>query len=570
MSVDERLPVVLCWHMHQPLYRDPLSCEYVLPWTYLHAIKDYVDMAAHLEDSKEARAVVNFTPLLLEQIEDYRCQIAQFLEKGAPIHDPLLAALADSGLPSNLTGRRDLIQSCLRANEQRLIARFRPYAELVEIARLALRHLDSVDYLSNQFIMDLVVWYHLAWIGEKVRRHSHGIQRLQQKGARYTTEDRHDLLVIIGELLEQLLPRYRTLADMGRVELSMTPWGHPILPLLLDMEMAKEAMPAVTLGEYTHYPDGETRARWHLEEGLAIFERFLGRRPLGCWPAEGGVSNATLQLLNEQGFRWCASGESVLRNSLIHHQLPLEGNWLHRAYHFSHTPLACFFRDDRLADRIGFVYSTWHADDAVGDLVHHLENIALAVNDSGVSDQNAVVSIIMDGENAWEYYPENGYYFLSTLYKRIDEHPRLKLTTYAEYLAQGRPSAQLPGIVAGSWVYGTFSTWIGNVDKNRGWDMLVEVKRHFDIALAEGRLKGKQLKEIERLLGVCESSDWFWWFGDDNPAETVSNFERLFRHQLTGLYQMLGEIPPDYLTQTFTHGTGSPRLGGVMRPGQQF
>jgi alpha-amylase/alpha-mannosidase (GH57 family) len=378
---------------------------------------------------------------------------------------------------------------------------------------------------------------------------------------------------VIGDLLEKLLPRYRALADSGQVELSMTPWGHPILPLLQDMEVAREAIPNVTLGKYSVYPDGDKRARWHLEEGLAVFERFLGRRPIGCWPAEGGVSNATLTLLNKSGFQWCASGESVLRNSLHHHRLSQEGNWLHHGYRFAETPLACFFRDDKLSDRIGFVYSTWHADDAVGDLIHHLENISSAIqhdHSSVSSTQNAVVSIIMDGENAWEYYPENGYYFLSTLYKRIEEHPRLKLTTYAEYLSQGDISVSLPGIVAGSWVYGTFSTWIGNADKNRGWDMLIEAKRRFDLALAEGRLKGGQLKEIERHLGVCESSDWFWWFGDDNPEESVSNFERLFRQQLIGLYRMLDETPPEYLSQSFTRGgSKTPQLGGVMRPGQE-
>lgn len=568
MSVDGRIPVVLCWHMHQPLYRDPLSGEYVLPWTYLHAIKDYVDMAAHLEDAPGARAVVNFTPLLLEQIEDYRLQIGQFLTGGTPIRDPLLAALAGSGLPSHLEGRRNLVYACLRANEQRLIARFRPYAELVEMARLALRRLDGVAYLANQFLMDLVVWYHLAWIGEKVRRQSSSIQRLQQKGARYTTRDRRDLLTIILELLEGLLPRYRALADARRVELSMTPWGHPILPLLLDLEVAKEAMPKVVLGKYSNYPGGKERAQWHLEEGLAVFERFLGRRPIGCWPAEGGVSNAALELLNERGFRWCASGESVLHNSLQCQKIDREGNWLHCGYHFDATPLACFFRDDKLSDRIGFVYSTWHADDAVGDLIHHLDNIATTIQHAPSSGHNAVISIIMDGENAWEYYPENAYYFLSALYKRMEDHPHLKLTTYEEYLSPERTLAPLPSIVAGSWVYGTFSTWIGNTDKNRGWDMLVEAKHRFDDVLAKGHIKSEQRREIERLLGVCESSDWFWWFGDDNPAETVSNFERLFRGQLTGLYRMLGENPPDYLEKIFTRGTGDPRLGGVMRPGQ--
>lgn len=566
MPESSQLPVVLCWHMHQPHYRDPLDGAHVLPWTYLHAMKDYVDMAAHLEDSPGARAVVNFTPLLLEQIEDYRNQVSQFLNQGVPLRDPLLAALAGTGLPSHLEGRRDLVYACMRANEHRLIGRFRPYAELVEMARLALRRLDGVAYLANQFLIDLLMWYHLAWVGEKVRRQSACVQRLQQKGARYNSKDRRELLVLIGDLLEGLLPRYRTLADAGRIELSMTPWGHPLIPLLLDTNTAKEALPEILLSP-SSYPGGEERAHWHLEEGLAVFERFLGRRPIGCWPAEGGVSNATLALLGKHGFQWCATGESVLQNSLQRYSVGQHGNWLHHGYRFQDSPLTCFFRDDRLADRIGFAYSTWHADDAVGDLIHHLESIANAVERNG--DQNPVVSIILDGENAWESYPENGYYFLSTLYRKLSDHPRLRLTTYADCLSQTPVVDNLPGVVAGSWVYGTFSTWIGHPDKNRGWDMLVEAKRRFDMVRASGRLRGEQLKEIERQLGVCEGSDWFWWFGDYNPAEAVSTFERLFRRQLTGLYRMLGEEPPAYLSESFTRGSGNPQAGGVMRPGQE-
>lgn len=568
MSVDGRLAVVLCWHMHQPCYREPLNGEYILPWTYLHMLKDYTDMVAHLEEHPEARAVVNFTPLLLEQIDDYHRQTRQFLQNATPIRDPLLGALAGSNMPGNLDARRDLIQACLRAHEKRLIARFRPYAELVEFAHLVLHRDEGVAYVNNQFLVDLVVWYHLAWFGETVRRHNPILQSLQQKGAHFTIHDRRQLLGVIHECFAELLPRYRALADAGRIELSMTPWGHPILPLLLNLEAAHEALPKLSIGGCTQYPGGMDRARWHLAEGLSVFERHFGRRPIGCWPAEGGISNATLNLLHEYGLRWCASGETVLRNSLQHYTQSQEGNWLHRGYNYATMPLACFFRDDRLSDRIGFVYSTWHADDAVGDLIYHLENIATTIERN--STPNAIVSIIMDGENAWEYYPENGYYFLSGLYQRLADHPRLKLTTYAEYLTQHPNLPNLSGIVAGSWVYGTFSTWIGSRDKNRGWEMLIEAKRAFDQTLAEGRIDPKQLPAVIRLLGICESSDWFWWFGDDNPEEAVSNFEHLFRRQLTGLYRMLGITPPKYLTEIFTRGSGAPQLGGVMRPGQNI
>lgn len=567
MSAEQRLQVVLCWHMHQPQYLDLISGEYQLPWTYLHGIKDYVDMAAHLEANPEARAVVNFAPVLLDQIEDYVRQIQGFLNNSGALRDPLLAALNRPVLPATPELRAALMKDCLRANEQRLINRFPQYRRLADMAGWFASHPQSMIYAAEQFLVDLLMWYHLAWIGETVRRTDERVQRLMDKGHAFNLHDRRVLLEVICELLSGVVGRYRKLAERGQVELSVTPYGHPILPLLLDIDSAREAMPDVHLPVLDKYPGGEERARWHVREAITTFERHFGFRPAGCWPAEGGVSARALRLLEEEGFHWAASGESVLRNSLAATAMPEVApreQSLYLPYRLPHGRLACFFRDDGLSDLIGFTYSTWHADDAVANLVHHLENIANATR----QQPGSMVAIILDGENAWEYYPENGYYFLSALYRRLADHPRLKLTTFSQYLADGAPVAQLPQMVAGSWVYGTFSTWIGDRDKNRGWDMLGDVKRAFDQAVMEGRLTGEKLAAAERQLAVCEGSDWFWWFGDYNPAATVSDFERLYRLHLANLYQMLGEEPPEYLSRVFTQGGGSPELGGVMRHGQ--
>jgi len=312
------------------------------------------------------------------------------------------------------------------------------------------------------------------------------------------------------------------------------------------------------------YPDGDVRVRWHLREGLVAFEKQFGFRPAGCWPSEGGVSEATLRLLGESGFRWAASGETVLANSLHgagHAPHSLKAAWLYHPYQVGDNSVACFFRDDGLSDLIGFTYATWHADDAVANLVHHLEEIA----DACRGHDDRVVSIIMDGENAWEHYPENGYYFLGALYRRLSEHPRIELTTFSRYLESHRP-APLRSLTAGSWVYGTFSTWIGDVDKNRGWDMLGDAKRVFDQVAPT--LAPVQRAAAERQLAVCEGSDWFWWFGDYNPEEAVSDFERLYRQHLTNLYQLLHVEPPEYLAHAFTRGGGNPVHGGTMRHGQ--
>ncbi len=575
MSVEPRLKVVLCWHMHQPHYQDFISGEYQLPWTYLHAIKDYVDMAAHIEAVPAARAVVNFAPILLEQIDDYTRQVQGFLQDSGAIRDPLLAALVQPALPVDADQRMVLVKACLRVNEKRLIDRFKPYRQLADMAAWFTARPEALAYLNDQYLADILVWYHLAWMGEIVRRQDARIKALIEKGAGYTLHERRQLLEVIGELLAGVIGRYKALSRRGQVELSVTPYAHPIVPLLLDIKSAHEAMPDAPLPKLARYPGGEDRARWHIREGIEVFERYFGEKPKGCWPSEGSVSTATLKLLGEYGFRWAASGGSVLGNSLARAKsAPTNSSaskqtqlseCLHHPYHVEKgkDKIACFFRDDGLSDLIGFTYTEWHADDAVANLIHHLENIAVTC-----AGQDGVVSIILDGENAWEYYPENGYYFLSALYRGLSGHPRIELTTFSECLDAKVPVRNLPHLVAGSWVYGTFSTWIGSADKNRGWDMLGDAKKAFDKAVVSGHLVGDHLAAAERQLALCEGSDWFWWFGDYNPAATVTDFERLFRLHLGNLYQMMNVEPPEYLSQTFTHGGGAPQLGGVMRPGQ--
>jgi alpha-amylase/alpha-mannosidase (GH57 family) len=549
--------------MHQPDYRNPASAAVELPWVYLHAIKDYVDMAAHLEAAEGARAVVNFAPVLLEQIDDYAAQIRAWLQNGTLIRDPLLAALAGPGLPLDQQHRDGLIQACLRANRRHLIDRFPAFKQLVVMARRVQTHEPTGGYLNDQYLADLLVWYHLAWIGESVRRNDLRVQSLQRKKRGFTPEDRRGLVGLIGELIGGLTQRYRRLAESGRVELSVSPYAHPILPLLLDLESAREAMPGVELPTLRVYPGGEARARWQVRQGIEAFERHLGFRPEGCWPSEGALSEDAVRILEEEGFAWAATGQQVLQHSLeaSGDDVGLPAGGPNQAYRVHEGRLSCFFRDDSLSDLIGFTYADWHADDAVANLVQHLETIEASTRD--IPDR--VVSIIMDGENAWEYYPHNGHFFLSSLYPTLVQHPRFELTTFAD-AARSRSGVprSLDRLVTGSWVYGTLSTWIGDPDKNRAWEMLGEAKSAFDRAVAGGALDDERLAAAEWQLAACEGSDWFWWFGDYNPGDTVSDFDRLFRLQLVHLYRMLGESPPDYLFGVFARGSGQPEYGGVM------
>ena len=557
-----KLKVVLCWHMHQPQYSEPMGGMYQLPWTYLHAIKDYVDMAWHLENVPGAKAVVNFAPTLIEQIADYDEQVTSRFKGTGRLKDPLLIALDSPVQPVHAEERKKLISDCLRANEEKLIAPFPPFAKLASMARGFLEDPEQLNYINEQFMIDIVVWYHLAWMGESVRRSDIRIQALMKKGKLFNFHDRRQLMAVIGELLSGLIPRYRRLAETGRVELSVTPYAHPIIPLMLDIKSTHEAMPDSELPEITSYPGGEERAHWHMEEGLRVFESFFGFRPKGCWPSEGAVSADTLKLISRHGFSWTATGENVLRNSFNLSDMPDAS--IYKPYKLPGASPACFFRDDGLSDLIGFTYTKWGADDAVDDFINHLLTIKADTEDD---KKDRVVSVILDGENAWEYYSYNGYYFLQALYNRLAEHPELELTTFSECLQNDVQPALLPDLVAGSWVYGSFSTWIGDPDKNRGWDLLSEAKQVFDKVMSEKEFDSETELALLRQLAICEGSDWFWWFGDYNSADSVSDFERLFRLHLSNLYQMLGEEVPQNLSQAVSSGGGGIEQGGTMRRG---
>ena len=563
MTSAAPLPVVLLWHMHQPQYQDALTGQYVLPWTYLHAIKDYTDMAAHLEANPDARAVFNFTPVLLEQIESLAQAVIEHLRSGSALPDPVLALLGPDPVPDGPAARLASLRACLRAQRKQMIERFGPYLELASIAE-TLATTERVSYASDQFIHDLAVWYHLAWLGETVRRTDSLVSRLTEQGRGFTAEQRRELLALIGNQLSSIVPRYRRLSEGGQCELSVTPYGHPIVPLLLDFQSAREAMPNLPLPHYAAYPGGAERADWHVREGLRLFTRTFGVQPAGCWPSEGAISRATLDVLDRSGFKWAASSANVLHGSLQRGGAPAghaarDPQAFNRPYRLADTSLMQFFREDTLSDLIGFTYATWHGDDAAHNLVEALAQLARQYANS----PGHVVLIALDGENAWEHYPFNGYYFLRALYSLLAAHPLLELTTLGECVSRNLKPATLPQVMTGSWVHGTLTTWMGDASKNRAWELLCEAKLAFDAAVP-GLDPARRLA-AERQLALCESSDWFWWFGDYNPAEAVSQFDALYRRQLSRLYDRLGRPAPESLAQPIATGRGSPEHGGVMR-----
>lgn len=552
--------LVLLWHMHQPDYRDAADGRFLLPWVYLHATKDYCDMVAHVERHPGVKVVFNFVPVLLEQIDDY---VAQF--ESGNFTDELLRLLQVADLGAVSPAERELIvDSSFHHNHVTMLQPFPQYLRLHEIFKLVDEAgSQGYRYLSGDYLSDLLTWYHLSWIGETERRANPLFGRLMKKGEGFTHEDRRQLHAAIGEILRGLLGRYRALAAQGRIEISTTPLTHPIGPLLLDFESAREAMPGAPLPRSPGYPGGAERLRWQMRRAIDGHERRFGEKPAGLWPGEGAVSSAFVAEAGDAGFRWVATSEGVLANSLGERSHAPRTQWLHRPWRVDGAPQAVMlFRDERLSDAIGFEYAKWHGRDAAAHLVGEIEAIARAAAPGEVP----VVLVALDGENAWEYYPYNGYYFFEELYSRLGTHPFIRTRTAAEVARESlATAAELPRLVAGSWVLGTMSTWIGEPSKNRAWDLLCEAKIACDAALASGAVAPARRADVERQLGVCEGSDWFWWLGPYNPAHAVRRFDQLYRHNLRRLYQMIGQPAPAALDEPLSAGGGDPEIGGAMR-----
>jgi alpha-amylase/alpha-mannosidase (GH57 family) len=561
--MSQPLNVIFYWHMHQPFYRETDTGRYHLPWVYLHAMKDYTDMAEILSQLPEARAVINYVPSLMVQIEDYNNQLRLWLDgiqKELP--DPLLAALAHETGHYSKDERSYLLDTCFRLNHERNLHRYPNYSRLWNLAEHA-KDQKAVSYLGGNYFSDLVTWYHLAWLGETVRQRNFVARRLIEKGRDFTYQDRRDLLTLIASLLSDIPSTHKRLVEAGKLELTTTPYAHPILPLMLDFNTARETVADAMIPDEP-YPGGEARCRQHIELARQKHEQSFGYIPAGCWPAEGAVSEASLALLGESGFRWCATGESVLHHSLKYDLREQQGN--RDLYHpwligDGDQEITCFFRDDRLSDLLGFEYARWDTHDAISNFMHELAGIRHRTQGMDAP----VVAIIMDGENAWEHYHENALPFLTKLYQSVAEHEDYEVTTFSDYLDKHPASEKLPKLTSGSWVYGNLSTWIGDKAKTRAWELLIEAKKTFDKHIDV--LSPEQAADAEEQLRICEGSDWCWWFGDYNPGAAVRDFDQLYRRHLKKLYQLLGCVTPSSLDEAISQGGGDAEDGGTMRRG---
>jgi len=574
MSAEQnnKLKLVLCWHMHQPWYRESLDGDYRLPWVYLHALKDYSDMVAHLEAHPEMRAVVNFTPVLLEQLEDYAAQLRQWLSSGKRMLDPMLNLLAGiTPVPKELQAREDLLRKCLRAHAPQMIDPHEDFRRLLAplwSSSMSEPDLGMLPYFNDQYFLDLLTWYHLAWLGYSERKRDWAREFMKQ-GMSFSDSQRRELLQRMADLIGGLADRYKALAEKGQIELSVTPYSHPIVPLLIDFDTRLCAQHEALGPSHAGYPGGGKRSYWQMQHGIDVFERFFERKPTGVWLSEGSVSDEAVGLLAQFGIRWSASGEGVWHNSSamsdLEHNTPDARHNLFSPHHLPDTDTKLFFRDDGLSDLIGFEYQGWGPEDAVEDFISHLRNIREYL---GENAHKHVVSVILDGENAWEYYPDNAFHFIGCLYERLAASDEVEVVTFDQAL-DTCPAVELPRLCPGSWVYGSFSTWIGEEDKNHAWDRLVEAKLVYDDAINNDNLSDEQRRLASLQLAICEGSDWFWWFGDYNPSDSVRDFDELYRQQLKHLYEILARPVPANLDEPLSKGGASAENAGTMRRGRE-
>ncbi len=553
--------IAILWHQHQPYYR--LGNEFRMPWAWLHATKDYLEMAEHFERNPKMKGTINLVPSLIKQLQEYISEDA---------HDPVVKLMAKPAAKLSKKERSFLLKNFFHAHRERMIDRSPRYAELFEKSR---QPNPEINFTRQDYI-DLAVQYFLAWTGE-IARQREPFQSLILKDRNFTEKDKQTLEQAQIENVKAIIPLHKKLAEQKQLELTTTPFYHPILPLLCDTNVAREAMPDVAL------PKNRFRApkEGNIQIGRAreFFKSEVGIDPNGMWPSEGSLSMEALSLICKNGFQWTATDEAVLANSLAGKSVktgeveirPEHARFFPWRIDTSEGEMTVFFRDHGLSDDIGFRYSSWDAIQAVDHFSQNILNIRSRLIEAygeSVLDE-ACISVILDGENCWEYYARNGFEFLSELYERLTSIPEIIPVTFGEALASS-DHTKLPvldNLVAGSWINGNFQIWIGHPEDNASWDALYEAKQTLDSSKASK----DQIQAAHEELMIAEGSDWNWWYGDENFSSQKDTFDELYRSHLRAVYEKLDMTPPKSLkepiAERYSNGNNNstPKFG-TMHP----
>jgi alpha-amylase/alpha-mannosidase (GH57 family) len=542
-----RVHVVLLWHMHQPQYRDPDQGRYVLPWTRLHAVKDYWGMVKILEETPGFHATFNVVPSLGLQLEEYA---------SGNFDEPWFALAFKKTDELTREDKTEILSRAFQLNHERLMSRWPRFVELHEWAQPA-GGAQALVSLTPRDWRDLQVLSQLAWMDEEWLAKDAVVSRLADKGEDYTENDKAALRAKQLELLGLVLPIYRDVARSGQIELSTTPFYHPILPLVCDSDIARVANPGTPLPRraYRHPED----AREQLRRARAYHERVFGAKPAGLWPSEGSVSDQTLTIAMEEGFQWFGTDEGVLGRTLNvgffrdAHGLPANAERLYQPWRvqIAGNAINGLFRDHHLSDLIGFVYSRMDGKAAAEDLHGRLRFLGERVQ----SASPVTVCLFLDGENAWEYYPGNGRDFLRQFYRRIQDDPDFRALTASEAIAATKDVPTTGGIFPASWINANFDVWIGDSEDVAAWELLWDARETYGRA-AEARAQGRgdapldtALQQAFESLLAAEGSDWCWWYGPEHSTANDAEFDALYRKHLTGVYLALGQVAPEELAK---------------------
>ncbi len=536
MMVSQPLRVLFIWHHHQPYYKT--DGTFLMPWVRMHGIKDYWDMVRMLDDFPKIKQTFNFAPSLLEQILDYlngaATDTAYLLSRKNP---------ESFSEPDKLSA----LKTFFMANPERMIKRYTRYAELLAkrgVVKNETELYSVADRFSVQDFRDLQVWWNLSWVGE-YSRFDPPFKFYLDKQRDFSEEEKLKLLSAQTEIISRIIPHHMEAVKRKQIEVSVSPFYHPILPLLCDSNIAADANPRTVLPnhryEYSGDADGQIKSA--LDYGRSVF----GQPPSGMWPSEGSVSNEVLRLMAKNRVNWVATDEAILRKTLTKSGKAVSEDFLERYFPYSFVsgryPVKIFFRDHNLSDKIGFVYSNWSPDDAAHDFLTNLLRIRKSLVDNygekGLSA--AVVPVILDGENAWEFYQSDGKDFLRTLYYLISNEPRIETVLPSDVTVNKDRS--IKHIEPGSWINGNFDIWIGHEEDNKAWDLLHEARESFERISA--KLPAKRRAQAFREITISEGSDWCWWYGDEHKSSQAAEFDELFRYHLKQVYSILRiDAPP--------------------------
>ena len=521
-----RIYLCFLWHMHQPFYKDLVSGEYRLPWTRMHALKDYYGMAKILEEFPSIHQTFNLVPSMMVQVEEYARGEA---------NDPFLQLALKPA--EQLTPREHvfLLHNFFMANPSRMIYRYPRYGELYG-AYQAQKHLeDARGIFGPQEYRDLQILSQLAWFDEEFQENDPEVRFLIEKGRNYSLDDQ----ALMGrkqiEICGYVIPQYRKLAAAGQIEISTTPFYHPILPLICDSDIATVAHPNVTLPPRFSYP---ADARLQLKRAREYMKDTFGVAPKGLWPSEGSVSDEALRLAAAEGFEWAATDNGVLGRTLGCSAIP-EVTYKPYEWRQQDDKMRMIFRDHVVSDLIGFVYSGMDAADAASDFLRRIRENCRPILDAG---RDALAPIILDGENAWEYYDRNGRPFFRELYAGIEADPEMRAVTVSEAHELIAPEP-LGHIFPGSWINANFDIWIGAEEDNKAWKLLLAARQAYESATGVSE-EGRKLA-LEELL-ISEGSDWNWWYGPEHDSPNRIEFDQIYREHLANVYKALGvSAPPD-------------------------